>query len=62
MLSVYLVKYKGLYMGGKALVKAENAEEALSLVENDPKTINFNEEATAEKVKGRVLYNDNGDY
>ena len=59
----WLVTYSGLWLGGKAVVVAETADEAIELVKNDAGTQNF-KKATAEEIKPEngVLYNDNGNY
>lgn len=57
---IFHVEYKGLWMGGVAIVKATNAEEAIAKVEslNPP---NF-ENVRVTEVKEDILYHDTGDY
>lgn len=57
----YEVTYDGLWLGGSAVVIAESTEDALRLVEDDYRTINF-KNATVTEISGPVLYNDSGDY
>lgn len=59
----YLVKYRGLWHGGTAVVKAEDEKSAIKFVMAHKSTVNF-ESPTAEEIKIEegVLYNDNGNY
>ena len=65
-MNAYLVTYDGLWMGGTAVVLAENPDHAKALVATDPKTVSFNrvkvELITANLTVPAVLSNDNGDY
>lgn len=74
-MKVFVVSYRGLWLGGKAVVLAESSEEALRLAEQHPETACFQadrkghptydasaEEITADLATPAVLYNDNGDY
>ena len=59
----FLVRYDGSYLGGRAVVWANDEKEALDLVRNHSKTCNFDERATATLVEDpNVLYNWDGDY
>ena len=62
----YLVTYKGLWLGGKAVVMATNKEHAERLAKEHPSTIDFEkvsvDEIECEGDGACVLYNDNGDY
>jgi len=63
-LKMFLVIYSGSWFGGKAMVVANDKQEAIDLVKSDGKTENF-EHVSVEQIMGtgpRVLYNDNGDY
>lgn len=61
-MKLFDIRYKGLWLGGKALVFAENEEEALNLLRADPDTVMF-ENVTIEEIKAEgVIHNDNGDY
>lgn len=65
-MKAYLVTYDGLWLGGSAVVLAENEDHAKSLVATDPKTVSFKrvkaELITADLSAPAVLRNDNGDY
>ncbi|MHA2065308.1 MAG: hypothetical protein ACXABY_13110 [Candidatus Thorarchaeota archaeon] len=41
MIRPYVVRYSGLWLGGKAVVMANSVEEAKELVEKHPKTMEF---------------------
>lgn len=59
----YKVRYSGMWLGGKAIVSADSAEQAIEMVRNDPNTANFSEVTAVElPVSDGVLYNDNGDH
>lgn len=60
-MKIYRVEYRGLWLGGKAIVQANSPEEALALVEFDDRTFGFDSNATATEITGPVFYNDNGD-
>ena len=61
-MKLFDIRYKGLWLGGKSLVFAENEEQALSLVREDPTTVGF-ENVTKEEIKAEgIIHNDNGDY
>lgn len=65
-MNAYLVTYNGLWLGGTAVVLAENPDHAKALVATDPKTVSFNrvkaELITSDLSVPVVLLNDNGDY
>ena len=58
---IYEVTYDGLWLGGVALVKAFDKEDAIAKVEADPRTIDFTK-VHATEIKGDLLYNNNGNY
>ena len=58
---IFEVRYDGLWLGGKAIVKAVDEQDAIEKVANDAYTVEF-ENVRVTEVKGDVLYNDNGDY
>lgn len=58
----YLVRYKGLWMGGKAIVFANNESEAVEKVRGDSATIDFTNIQCEELPCDGVIYNDNGNY
>lgn len=60
-LKTYIVSYKGLWLGGAAVVLAATAAEATRLTKKHARTVNFDNVSVSE-VKGPILYNDNGDY
>lgn len=62
-LKSFIVYYDGLWMGGKAVVRARDEEEAKQLVKEDRRTISF-KDVVVEQVGANehVIYNDNGDY
>lgn len=61
-MKLFVVTYSGLWLGGKAIVFAENEEQALSLVREDPTTVEF-ENVTIEEIKAEgIIHNDNGNY
>ena len=65
-MNAYLVTYDGLWLGGAAVVLAENPDHAKALVATDPKTVSFKrakaELITADLTVPAVLRNGNGDY
>lgn len=59
------ISYKGLWLGGTAIVLAHSEEEAIELVRDHPDTLNFEDYFVAEleqPLGSCVLYNNNGDY
>lgn len=64
-MKAYIVTYHGLWMGGVAVVLAENEEAARQMVSEDAQTVAF-ENVEVEEVgsirKPRVVYNWNGNY
>lgn len=58
---MYEVVYDGLWLGGVAVVKAFDPEEARAIVESHPKTVEF-KHVRVREIEGPVFYNDNGDY
>ena len=64
-MKAFLIKYDGLWMGGKAIVIAKTKKTALRLVEEDENTLEFTDvkvEEIIELDKPKILYNNNGDY
>lgn len=65
-MKAFIVRYSGLWLGGKAVVLAESEIEAIELVGLHRSTINFLEpdrKPQVEEVPAKgVIYNDNGDY
>ncbi len=63
-MNFYEISYKGLWLGGIAVVAADSEAEAIELVRADPGTCGFSDVAVKQiLVPGPcVLYNDNGDY
>lgn len=69
-MKAYLVTYDchashGLWLGGSCIVIANSTSEAISLVKDDPGTIEFNNVEVEKEMDidyPRVLYNDQGDY
>lgn len=62
-LRFWRVNYKGLWLGGVAIVAAKSASDAIEIVRSDAATKNFKEYgAVLIPLDGGVLYNDNGDY
>jgi len=64
-MKAYVIQYRGLWMGGTAVVIAKSKKKALQLVENDPSTVAFEEPEITDIIeldKPKILYNDNGDY
>jgi hypothetical protein len=62
MKKLFFVRYDGLWLGGRALVFADNAEQAIELVKNDADTCSFKDVSAEEIEADGVVYNDNGDY
>ena len=65
-MNAYEVTYKGLWMGGSAIVIADSGERAIELVRADASTVCF-EDVQARLITGNlvapsVLHNDNGNY
>lgn len=63
-MNYFKVTFKGLWLGGIAIVKANDPEHAISLVKENQKTLNFND-VQVEVIYSPdcgVLYIDNGDY
>ncbi len=58
----YLVTYDGFWLGGKAIVIAENEESALRLVKEHETTVSFADVSVELLPISGVIYNDNGDY
>lgn len=67
-MQAFKVEYKGMYLGGIAIVWAESGDEARRMVEQDGHTQTVGEfrnvkvEALGNCEAPRVLYNWNGDY
>jgi len=64
-MNIYVISYKGSWLGGTAVVLAKSARQAIELVEQDPSTIDFTEvEITGydDIITPKVLYNNNGEY
>ena len=64
-MKAFLIKYDGLWMGGRAVVIAKTRKTALKLVESDPHTLEFTDveiEKMFDVTEPQVLYNNNGDY
>jgi hypothetical protein len=67
-MNFYRVTYPGRYLGATAIVAADSEEEAIELVNSDPRTHDGHDGKVAMKVfhipvpGACVLYNDNGDY
>lgn len=62
-LKIWRVNYKGLWLGGVAIVAAKSAVDAIELVRADAATVNFKEYgAVLIPLDSGCLYNDNGDY
>lgn len=62
----FKVTYKGLWLGGVAVVKADDEQQAREAVERDDRTIDF-ADVTVTRIlvlenTATVLHNDNGDY
>jgi len=62
-LKFWEVSYRGLWLGGIAIVVAEGKDDAISKVKSHKATTNFKEVNTVQiyPVDG-VLHNNNGDY
>ncbi len=61
-MKLFKINYNGLWLGGKALVLAEDEEQAISLVREDSSTVEFKNIVVEEIQAEGVIYNDNGDY
>jgi hypothetical protein len=63
-MNFFIVNYRGLWLGGRAVVFAPDQEKAIELVREHGETVEFsNVRATlVEASEPKVLYNDNGDY
>lgn len=63
-MSVFEVQYKGLWMGGCAIVIAETEQEAIRLVREHESTVDFTGVSCTPlgPVRQMVAYNRNGDY
>lgn len=61
-MKIFRVDYKGLWLGGTAIVIAETAEEAIELARNHRSSIEFEDAKAEELPSNGVVYNDNGDY
>jgi hypothetical protein len=64
-MNLYIIEYKGLWLGGVAVVLAKSARQAIELVKEDPSSVNFTEvEVVGLESIGhpKVVYNNNGDY
>jgi hypothetical protein len=60
---IYKVTYEGLWMGGVAIVIAENETQAIELVKEHEDTVNFCSTPTVKLLPSiGVVYNDNGNY
>jgi hypothetical protein len=60
---LYKVTYEGLWMGGVAIVIAENETQAIELVKEHYGTVNFCSAPTVDLLQSNgVIYNNNGDY
>ena len=65
-MNIYTIHYKGSWLGGKAVVMANDAKQAIQLLMEDPMTVNPKEiEIVSAMEHGdypKVIYNDNGEY
>ena len=62
-MKAFVVRYNGLWLGGKAVVLAEDENEAKQLVRQHRLTVDFEDvEVDAVPHFEQVLYNDNGNY
>lgn len=62
-MKLFVVNYKGLWLGGKAIVWADTEDQAIELVRQDPNTQEFTNISVEEIPPGTVvIHNDNGDY
>lgn len=63
---VYVVSYRGLWMGGQAVVLADSPEQATEMVRTHPDTVGFEDvkvqSSTPDLRMPHVIVNDNGDY
>jgi len=68
-MKIFLVYYKGSYLGGKAVVMARSRKEALSMVRNHEDTTLFKDIDIADEIDldhwsaiaPKMIYHDNGD-
>lgn len=61
-MKLFVVTYSGLWLGGKAIVFAENEKDALDQVRNDSTTVEF-KNVTVQEIRAEgIIHNDNGDY
>ncbi|URC22461.1 hypothetical protein KAMAJI_00330 [Serratia phage vB_SmaM-Kamaji] len=58
----YAVRYDGLWLGGKAIVLAQNEGEAERMVAEHQNTVSFKDVEVYPLDTEGVLHNDNGDY
>jgi hypothetical protein len=65
-MKIYKVTYDGLWMGGVAIVLAQDAKEAIELARHDRTSVHFKDIATElivdDLTEATVIYNDNGNY
>lgn len=61
-MKLFRVKYKGLWLGGCALVIANDEADAVIKVKNDSRTYAFEDVTAVEIPLKDVIYNSNGDY
>lgn len=61
-MKIFKVNYRGLWLGGTAIVVAETAEEAIELARNHRSSIEFEGVTVEELPSSGVVYNDNGNY
>lgn len=65
-MKIFKVTYKGEWLGGKAIVQAKSAKQAVELVRQDQRTARFTdvevEVIKCDPQEPKVLYNDDGDY
>lgn len=61
-MNLYIVRYDGMWIGGRAVVFTKNESDALEKVKDDKSTSNFRGEVVRELKPTGVVYNDNGDH
>lgn len=61
-MKIFKVSYRGLWLGGTAIIVAETAEEAIEQARNHRSSIEFENVTVEELPSSGVVYNDNGDY
>ncbi|AXC43152.1 hypothetical protein [Salmonella phage S124] len=61
-MKIFKVNYRGLWLGGTAIVIAKTEEEAIELARNHRSSIEFEDVTVEELPSTGVVYNDNGDY